>query len=117
MGGKYKIRRPILAMSEVTAVDGLTVGTGATSLSRMYFGKALCSSLATGAASVFTASFAAASVAVTDTVFITSSSAPAGVVIGGASCVVAGVIKVYCYNELGSQSAVAPMSFTWLAIA
>ena len=117
MGGKYKIRRPILAMSEVTAVDGLTVGTGMTSLSRMYFGKDLCSALATGAASVFTASFAAASVKTTDIIFITSSSAPAGVMIGGASCVTDGVIKVYCYNQLGSQSAVAPLSFAWLAIA
>ena len=117
MGGKYKIRRPILAMSEVNAVDGLTIGDGATSISRMYFGKATCTALATATGSPFTASFAAASVLTTDTIFITSSSAPPGVTIGGASCIVAGVIKVYCYNDLAGVSAVAPMSFAWLAIA
>jgi hypothetical protein len=118
MGGKYKIRRPILAMNEITVVDGLTVGEGATSLSRMYFGKTvLCSALATAIGSPFTASFLAASVLTTDTIFITAGSAPAGVTIGGASCIVDGVIKVYCYNDLGSTSAVAPLSFAWLAVA
>jgi hypothetical protein len=114
---KLKIRRPILAMSEVTAVDGLTIGDQATSLSRMYFGKANCTALATATGSPFTASFAAASVAVTDTIFITAGSAPAGVTIGGASCIVAGVIQVYCYNDLATTSAVAPLSFAWLAVA
>lgn len=118
MAKKYKIRRPILAMSRVTTLDGITVGEGATSISRMYFGKAVdILSLSTGAASVFTASFLAPSAAITDKIFIMAGSAPPGVVIGGASCIVAGRIKVYCYNQLGSTSeADSPLSFAWLAV-
>jgi uncharacterized membrane protein len=111
----YKIRRPVLAMSELTATNGFTIGTGI-SASNLRFGKSLFTAISGGAGSAGSAIIAASGVAVTDMVFVTAGSTSACMILGGASCLVADTITVKFYNRGAVASVDAPLSFAWLAL-
>jgi hypothetical protein len=111
----YKIRRPVLAMSEITATNGLTIGTGI-SVSNMRFGKSTFTAISGGAGSAGSAVFAASGVITTDICFVTAGSTSACMIMGGASCLTDGYITAKFYNRGGAASVDAPLTFAWLAL-
>jgi len=113
----FKIRRPLLAMSEITAVNGFTIGSDGISASKMRFGKALVTSISCGAGSAGSMIMTASGVVTTDIVFITAGSMSASMILGGASCLADGTITAKFYNGGGIASADAPLSVAWLAFA
>lgn len=113
----YKIRRPVLAMSEITAVNGFTIGTDGISASKMRFGKALVTSISCGAGSAGSMIMTASGVVTTDFVFITAGSTSASIILGGASCLSNGTITAKFYNMGGIASTDAALSVAWLALA
>jgi hypothetical protein len=112
----YKERQPILAMSELTAYSGLTIGTG-TSASQLRFGKAIFTAISGGAGSAGSAILTASGVVTTDTVFVTAGSVSACMILGGASCLANNTITVKFYNRGAGASVDAALSFAWLAVA
>ena len=110
-----KIRQPVVAMSELTATNGITIGTGI-SASNLRFGKSvvIASSPAAGTAGVLV--ITASGVAVTDMVFVTPASMGACMIFGGASCIVANQISVSYYNRGAVESPNVDLTFQWLAL-
>ena len=111
----YKIRRPVLAMSELTAAGGLTIGTGV-SASNIRFGESVVIASSPHASSACILTIAASGVAVTDMVFVTPASMGACMVFGGASCIVADTLSVTYYNRGAVESPNVDLTFQWLAL-
>jgi hypothetical protein len=115
--GNFKVRRPILAMSEITLSDGLTIGSQGISASKMLFGKGTVTAISCGAASAGSALMTVANLATGDTIFINTGSMAACAIVGGASCLTASILCIKYYNAGSGAMADVPLSVAYLALA
>lgn len=111
----YKIQRSVLAMSELTATNGITIGTGI-SASNLRFGKSVVTAISGGAGSAGSAVMTASGAITTDIIFVTPGSTSACMIMGGASCLSDGTITAKFYNRGAVASVDAELTFAWLAL-